>query len=230
MEAKEIWNSVKLNQFGSELDISCLYCDLMKKVRNCLKNYEAVCSYTFEFLEKTEEELKLIKLQLSQKLKEENYVYKIEIDKNKIEVTLYLLNISEEQYQEIQEKRKEMYLGKRKELFISESIDFPLILIYMFIEGTFLFTMIRIFNFTCAFWISAIIFIFFFSFIIGSFYDKKQNQFRKEKAELVAQFKEYLDLLNRDFCDENCKKEEIEVLHDKYYQYPSWNEFLQYLK
>lgn len=229
METKNIWNAIQINQFDLNLEVTELYCNLMKQIKNCLKNYEAICYKTFQFFEKTQEELNLIKLELSKKLTEENYVYKINVNENKIKVVLYLLNISETQYKEIKFKKENMYLSLWKELFVSGLWELPFLLIYIFLEGFFLYAMFSIFEFTIGFWLSVIIFIF-LTFILGMNLEKHRNRLRKQKAELVEQFNKYLYSLNRDFCNTNCNKEEIENLHNEYYEYPLWNEFLKYLK
>lgn len=90
MDAREIWKNIKLNQVGTELEIESLHANLMKEVQKCLKNYEAICHKTFKFEETNEEAIKELKEKLSQKLKEENYVYKIDVTENKIDVILYL--------------------------------------------------------------------------------------------------------------------------------------------
>lgn len=228
MEAKDIWRNIKLNQFDSLFDIDYFYYDLMKKVKKCLKNYEAICYKTFSFEDKTEEEMKLIQLEFSKKLTEENYVYKIYIDKKNIEIILYLLNISEMQYKEIEKKREEIYLGKWKEFFLSEIFLLPLVLSYIMLEVVFLLIIFFVFGFIPVFWIFIANFIF-ITFIFNVNLDKKRNHLRKQKANLVNKFNKYLLNLNRNFCDENSNLEEIEELHQIYYKYPNWNEYLQYL-
>lgn len=132
------------------------------------------------------------------------------------------------QYKEIEKKREEIYLGKWKEFFLSEIFLLPLVLSYIMLEVVFLLIIFFVFGFIPVFWIFIANFIF-ITFIFDVNLDKKRNHLRKQKANLVNKFNKYLLNLNRNFCDENSNLEEIEELHQIYYKYPNWNEYLQYL-
>ena len=216
MRVQEIWKHIEENDIRENVEYS-LYPTLMKEVQECLIEYKAVCHHTYFIKNKTEEDMPKIVSELETKLKEDEYIYDLKIEDGRIEVKLFLLEISEKEYKEISEKKEEMFkFSKWIYKIVSSSgtcvycilgifvlIYFGLLLDFMFIKNIILsyiiaFTIIGISGASCLFILS------------------NRQKYLAEKEELEKKFQTFCLSRKRNFCNRNSNKKQIEMLFEKY--------------
>lgn len=202
--AKELWKNFEEERYTTDEAVSNLYVDILEKCIKCMQNYEAIFKNEYSLEKKYFSDTEKIIAQLSDKLKERGLIFEIqetgEAGCEKILVTVYLLQKTEEQYQEMQKLKKE----RSKSFNQGESIVYGLITIAMII----IFTSMMCIGFMTE---SLFIIISTIILIIATGFIMCKNEY-----DSYTKLDEYAKKQEKVFCDENTDIHRIDELEEKY--------------
>lgn len=191
--AQSLWENKKEERYTIDDAVITLYMDIVDKCIECMENFEAVYKHEYLLEKRRCSETEEIIYQLSERLEERGLVFEIQKTENeKILVTVYLLQKTEEQYKEIQKLKEE----KRKNEMESETLTSYAVLVLVLLlvlDGQILF---------CFSFVIIIAVCYFIAWKIHTSSEKK--------------FNEYIQTQERIFCNSSTEIEKIKELEKKY--------------